>query len=198
MAVDCLAAAVEDQVANGDSLRSGVLDGFERANESILGLGLGAATTLAVVAIDRRALRPYHAGDSSILVTGQRGRIKLLTVSHSPVSYAVEAGMLDHQEALHHEDLNLVSNFVGSSQMRIDVGPVLSLSRRDTVVVASDGLFDNLHVEEIVDRVRKGPLEACANTLLTECQRRMAGEDPEHPSKADDLTFVLFRPGDFT
>ena len=175
------------------ALRGAILDAFEMANGEILALGVGAATTLAVVAIDDSRLRSYHAGDSGILVTGQRGRAKALTVDHSPVGYAVEAGFLDPSDALHHEERHVVSNLVGIADMRIEMGSPLSLAPFDTVVVASDGLFDNLHVAEIVEIVRKGDLQGAAGALVARCLARMRAPDEGQPSKPDDLTFLLFR-----
>jgi serine/threonine protein phosphatase PrpC len=176
-----------------ETLRSRILDGIERANQAILELGLGAATTLAVVEIQDNVLRPYHVGDSTILVVGQRGKVKLVTVNHSPVGYQVEAGVLKPDEALHHEDLALVSNLVGQADMRIEVGAPLELAPYDTVVIGSDGLFDNLHVDEIVEIVRAGPLEDAMRELVEQCKKRMLTPEDGQPSKPDDLTFVVFR-----
>jgi serine/threonine protein phosphatase PrpC len=174
-------------------LRTAVLDGFERANASVGEMAVGAATTLAAVEIEDATIRPYHVGDSMILVVGQRGKVKLCTVSHSPVGYAVEAGLLDAKEAIHHEDRHLVSNIVGTPEMRIEVGRTLGLRRRDTVVLGSDGLFDNLHLEEITEYVRMGPLPRAAEFLADSCRRRMCEPQPDHPCKPDDLTFLLYR-----
>lgn len=194
VALRALAACVAD-AAEGDraDLRVAVLDGFERANARVGELAVGAATTLAAVEIEDVTIRPYHVGDSMILVVGQRGKIKLQTVSHSPVGYAVEAGLLDEREAIHHEDRHIVSNMVGSSDMRIEVGRPLRLRPRDTVVLGSDGLFDNLHVEEITEIVRRGPLLTAAEWLAGSCRRRMLTPGQGHPSKPDDLTFLVYR-----
>ncbi len=177
----------------GTGLRTAILDGLERANDAITALGVGAATTLAAVELDDSTIRPYHVGDSTILVVGQRGRIKLLTVSHSPVGYAIEAGLLDEREAIHHQDRHIVSNIVASPEMRIEVGHTLKLRPRDTVLLGSDGLFDNLHLAEIVEVIRKGPLASAAGTLAESCHRRMQHPQPDHPCHPDDLTFLIYR-----
>ena len=187
-----------------DDPRAGVLDAFEEANARVLALGSGAATTLSVVHLAggrvgsdgkiRTELRSFHAGDSSVLVTGGRGCVKLNTIPHSPVGYAVEAGLLDPEEALHHRDLNLVSNMVGQADMRIEMGSALALAVRDTVVIGTDGLFDNVHLWEIVSLARKGPLELAATRLVDLARERMRGAAGSAPSKPDDLTFALFRP----
>lgn len=176
------------------TLRTAILNGFENANRAVSALGVGAGTTLVVAEILGRTIRSYHVGDSMTLVVGQRGKIKLQTISHSPVGYAIEAGLLDEAEAMHHEDRHVVSNMLGSPAMRIDLGPTIELAPRDTLLLASDGLFDNLHIEEIVARIRKGPLDRAAQTLFDDCRRRMSGVEEGQPSKPDDLTFLAFRP----
>jgi serine/threonine protein phosphatase PrpC len=195
-AIDALNECMEAPLPADTTLRSAILNGFEAANERVRGLGGGSATTLAVVEVDGGSIRPYHAGDSMILVVGQRGRIRLQTLPHSPTGYAVEAGLLDEEDAIHHEDRHLVSNMVGDAEMRIEIGPVLPLQARDTVVIGSDGLFDNLLVEEIVEHVRKGRLPEAAQRMAVQCMERMLTPGPGEPSKADDLTFVLYRAGD--
>lgn len=195
LALATLAKCVAEAAPSGDGLRSAILDGIERANHLLAEQGAGGATTVAAVEIDGTSMRPYHVGDSTILTVGQRSKLKLCTVSHSPVGYAVEAGLLDEAEAMSHEDRHLVSNVVGTKEMRIEVGRTLALRPRDTVLLGSDGLFDNLHLGEIVELVRKGPLEKAARALADGACRRMIEPEPGSPSKPDDLTFLLYRPG---
>ena len=96
--------------------------------------------------------------------------------------------------ALDHEDLHEISNVIGSMDMRMEVGSKIPMASLDTLLVASDGLFDNLYREEIVECVRKGPLEQAAKRLAGVCLSRMAQGSSDPPSKADDLTFILYRP----
>lgn len=194
LAVTGLTEAVGSAASAHNALRNGILNGIEAANGAIRALGNGA-TTVAVAEIDEGGVRPYHVGDSMILLTGQRGRVKLQTVPHSPVGYGVESGLIDPTEALDHEDRHIVSNVIGSSEMRVEIGTRVPMAPRDTLLLATDGLFDNFYLEEIVERVRRGPLERVGAELAAECLKRMnAPEEAPHPSKPDDLTFVLFRP----
>lgn len=194
LALRALRDALVEAAREGDELRTAVLNGFERANKLLLEAGVGSATTLIVAALEDGRVRPIHCGDSELLVTGQRGTVKLQTVSHSPTGYAVEAGLLDEEEALHHEERHVISNAVGTEDMRIEIGPPYPLAPRDTVVLGSDGLFDNLAADEIVACVRAGPLEAALEAVVAECNRRMSAPRAGEPSKPDDLTVVLFRP----
>ena len=193
IAVDSLLSSIQAGLSEATSLRSAILDGIETGNKRVLAIGTGAATTLAAVEVQDRTLRSYHIGDSTVLLVGNRGKIKLQTRSHAPVAYGVEAGLIHEDDAIHHDDLHLVSNVVGTNDTHIEIGPERTMSSRDTLLLASDGIFDNLRIDEIVEIIRKGPLEKAAQRLANDAQRRMQSPEAEEPSKPDDATFVLFR-----
>jgi serine/threonine protein phosphatase PrpC len=106
---------------------------------------------------------------------------------------AVEIGVMDENEALRHEDRHLITNFVGSHEMKIEIGPRLSMATRDTLVIGSDGLFDNLTTDELVNRIRAGNLYKQVAQMISMIVGRMTHAD-ECPSKPDDLTLICFRP----
>ncbi len=195
-AVTTLAASLQSSREHTTLLRTAILNGIEAANEAVMGLGIGCATTMTVITIEGLVARSYQIGDSEALVVGQRGRIRLQTTAHSPTGFAVEAGFLDQRDALHHEDRHLVSNFLGTSEMRIDVGSGVEMRPRDTVLVASDGLTDNVHLDEIIEHVRKGPLPGSARGVAALAQQRMLQGNTTQPSKPDDLSVILFRKPD--
>lgn len=194
IAVESLSGAVTQAAKDAGPLREAILNGIDHANKTIMALGTGAATTLALIELQQAKARPYHVGDSMILICGQRASIKFQAIPHSPVGYAVEAGLLDENEAVHHEERHIVSNVVGSPEMRIDIGPVIKLNQRDTIAIASDGLSDNLFIEEIIDTVRKGPLDKAATMLGKTSHDRMTEALQGRPNKPDDLSFILYRP----
>ena len=174
-------------------LRTAILNGIDAANQAVLALANGSATTMTVVTIEALILRTYQIGDSEALVVGQRGRIKSQTMAHSPTGFAVEAGFLDQRAALHHEERHLVSNFIGTVDMRIDLCAEIKLSSRDTVLLASDGLTDNIHIHEITEIIRKGPLTKAIDAMTGLAKRRMTIETMHQPSKPDDLSVILYR-----
>jgi len=73
------------------------------------------------------------------------------------------------------------------------MGAGIELRPRDTVLVASDGLVDNVHLDEIIERIRKGPLLDGARALASLAYYRMANGEGRQPSKPDDLSLLLFR-----
>ena len=95
---------------------------------------------------------------------------------------------------MHHEERHIVSNVLGSPDMRIEMGSRRELAARDTVVLASDGLLDNLHTDEVVELARRGDPVDAARSLVEAARRRMMEPIEGAPSKPDDLTLALFRP----
>ncbi len=192
-AVTTLEASLQTSMSETTLLRTAILTGIEQANKAVLALANGSATTLTVMTIEGRIARSYQIGDSEAIVAGRRGKVKAQTLAHSPTGFAVEAGFLDQRAALHHEERHLVSNLLGSSDMRIDVGATVELSPYDTVLLASDGLTDNIHIEEIVELMRKGTLQDALEALTRLALRRMSAESKTQPSKPDDLSVIIFR-----
>lgn len=193
LAVTTLEQSLQVAMSETMLLRTAILNGIDEANKAVLALGGGSATTLTVVTIEGHIARAYQIGDSEAIIVGQRGKVKAQTLAHSPTGFAVEAGFLDQRAALHHAERHLVSNFLGTADMRIDMGANVELKPRDTVLLASDGLTDNIHIEEIVELVRKGPLDKAVEALTRLANRRMTGEARTQPSKPDDLSVILFR-----
>ena len=192
-AVETLNLSLQVAASETMLLRTAILNGIESANEAVLNLANGSATTMSIVTVEGRTARTYQIGDSEAIITGQRGVIRSQTMAHSPTGFAVEAGFLDEKAALHHEERHLVSNFIGTSDMRIDVGSTVELRSRDTILVASDGLTDNIHSREIRDLMRTGSLEYSLQTIVSLATRRMTVESTSQPSKPDDLSVILFR-----
>ncbi|MGC6461360.1 MAG: PP2C family protein-serine/threonine phosphatase [Pirellulaceae bacterium] len=194
LAVQTLRQEVQATLTAGVHPRAAILNGFEAANEVVLQSVRGGATTLAVAEIRDGFFRPYHVGDSVLLLMSNRGRVKYESISHSPVGYGIEAGVLDREEALYRDDRHWVSNVIGSEEMRIEIGPQVAIAPRDTVLVTSDGLIDNLRVAEIVEEIRKGDLQRGIESLVEKTRKRMEVKVEGQPSKPDDFTLALYRP----
>lgn len=203
-AVHALSEAWQAAVVNGSDTQLAILEAIQQAHRTVMSWGRGSATTILVAdlrppekeddpSVCTRA-RCYHAGDSMALLVNADGALQHHTVSHSPVGYAQEAGLLDEAEALVHEERHLVSNALGLPEMHIEVGPSLTLEATDTLVLGSDGLYDNLTLGEIQDLVRKEPVPDALGRLVEASRGRMTAPRPGLPCKPDDLTVVIWRP----
>ncbi len=188
-AISAVAAAVDD--ATDADLTSAVLAGFDRANAAVADLRLGAGSTLTVVLVHGGVARVFHAGDSPAAIVGQRGAVRFATLSHSLVGFGVEAGLITASEAHRHEDSGVVLNMLGFPEMFVHVGPPIELRPMDTVVVASDGLSDNLPIEQVSSVCRVGDAARALETLVDLAGRAMTDSSAGH---ADDLSIAIYRP----
>ena len=193
IAIETLIKVVSESVKSNTDIRNAILNGIEQANAAIINLGIGAGSTISVVEQNGMTIRIYHVGDSEVIVMGQRGRLIHQTIPHSPIGYAVEAGLIEPEEALHHEERHIVSNILGSNVMHIAIGPEIKLAKYDTVLLSSDGLTDNLSIDTIVNSVRKGRLSAAVRKLFKTTLKQMESPEATDACKPDDLTIIGFR-----
>ncbi len=194
-ALICLAAAFP-----GDGAPMSVLlEAIVQANQAVIDLRLGAGTTLACALLERVGedvtMRALHAGDSNIYLVGQRGRVGYRSLSHAPTAYGQEAGFLTEAEALFHDERHVVYNALGGAAMHVTVGPACPMAAKDTLLLCSDGLSDNLWEAEILDGARRGGMRAATQELGNLATSRMTEYQKGRPGKPDDLALMLFRRG---
>ncbi len=194
IAIESLLTTI-DRAKSPSQLRPAIMDGLERANDRILRKLAGAATTVVVVEVQGTDIRTYHVGDSGVLLVGNRAKVKYRTMAHSPVGLAQGAGWIDESEALHHEQRHYISNFLGSPKMRIEIGSRIQMAPRDTLLLATDGVLDNLHESELIEIIRRGPMDKCLSSLAGSVYHRMVNPEKGSPSKPDDATFICYRGG---
>ena len=167
---------------------------LESVNESLVSGHSGSGTTVSVVTIERRGIRSYHVGDSATMVIGRRGRIKFQTTPHSPVGIAEVNRELDEKAAMIHPNRHVINNIIGMPDMWVDIGRPIQLADLDTVILASDGLWDNLYRDEVAGLVSNRSLMECANGIFRMATDRMKREPSSEFGKPDDLSFILYRP----
>ncbi|MCB9026681.1 MAG: protein phosphatase 2C domain-containing protein [Bdellovibrionaceae bacterium] len=171
------------------NIRDLILDGMELSNKNIIESNLGCRTTFTIASIENNSVRIYQVGDSGALLVGQRGSLKFKTLFQSPVGYGLEAGLIQENEALSHPDLNQVSNLMGEGEMHINIGPEMNMSPKDTLLLASDGIFDNFSIDQLIDLIRIGKLELVADNLLSYFKKDIE----KKLKKYDDYSFIICR-----
>lgn len=173
------------------SVREFILNSIDLANKNIQELKLGSATTLVLCHINKNNARIYHIGDSEGFIIGDRGKLKYKTISHSPTGHGIEAGLIDPDQ-LDHPDRHLISNVIGASDMRIEIGPIHELSKRDHIILCTDGLTDNLPLSDIMNMTQTSSFDALCDSLSLEIQNRFSSEK-ENKVKFDDTTIITIR-----
>jgi PPM family protein phosphatase len=175
-------------------IRETILSCIETANLNLLQKNTGEGTTVAIVEINNDSIRSYHVGDSEIRIIDQWGDTKYQTVSHAPIAYAVESGFIDEDLAIAHEDRHFISNYIGAPEIHVSVSSAISINKQDTLLLGTDGLFDNLFKHEITEIICKKNIEKVARNLKDSASTRMNNWKQGSPSKPDDLTFIVYRP----
>lgn len=175
-------------------MRAALVDGIEEADRAVREKCPGGAATLAAALWDDGGLRTFAVGDARILWIGGGGRIKYANVPHGPVGYAVEAGLLEPEAAMEHRDRHLISNALGGETTHLELAGPFPLRARDRVLLASDGLTDNLLERRIADLVRRGRADRTLASLMEEASRAMRGDGGDGPGKPDDLSVALWGP----
>lgn len=122
---------------------------IESANDNVLKEYKGAYTTLSLCFIHKGLIRSYSVGDSEIQYVNQMSEVLYNNIPHSPVGHAVEAGLLDQEESLDHTERNVVNNLIGDEVLRIEACSKFKIKKSHTVIVGSDGVFDNLSHDQL-------------------------------------------------
>lgn len=188
--VECLIASLSNTELQ---VREAILNGIDEANSTLLDMKTGAGSTVSIAEISGNKLRSYHAGDSLVLLTTNHGNIKYQSLSHSPIGYAQICGALNQEQAMRHPERNLISNYVGSNDMHINIGPIIELASHDTLILSSDALSDNLYEEEICEFIRKGALLDGIKKLVDECNQNMKEVLSDRRCHPDDFTLISYR-----
>ncbi len=194
IAIDEIIKAV-GQEAPKDCYQSQILHAFDQANLRILGLNNGAGTTLIVMELTPEWVRYYCAGDSAVEVVGGKGKKKYRSIGHSSFDLAIEAGIIDEskkQTNINPELRNTITNVVGAKDMRIEIGSKHRLDDRDVIVMGSDGLFDNVMTDKVLQKIRsKTPLKVCLSLVEAANHQMYQSEPSESYSKPDDLSLIV-------
>ena len=118
-------------------------------------------------------LTPQHR--ILIVADAVGGRSAGADASHAAlIAMAVEIGMLNEDQALVHEDRNLNSNCLGIDPMKIDPESSMVMAARDTLLIVSDGLSDNLIPQGAIDIVCSGDPGKSVDCLVV-CQSQNLG-----------------------
>jgi serine/threonine protein phosphatase PrpC len=181
-----------DSVESLKFVRNNILDVIESINAKLSSMS-GYLTTLTIGCFFENNAQVFQIGDSGLVVCGQRGKLKYKTMSHSPVGYAVEAGMLEPEDALDHPENHIVDNVVGDHILNVEVSSIIEIAKNDTAFIATDGLFDNYLLDSIIEIVRKGKLEHSANQFTADILAQYNSFQEEAYIKDDDMTFILCR-----
>jgi serine/threonine protein phosphatase PrpC len=132
---------------------------------------MGATAILLVVKGDTAYFR--HLGDCRLYLI-RDGKIKRLTKDHTLVQKMLDDGIITYAESLMHPERNIVNKALGGRFYLEYDEPVgtLKLINQDRLLMCSDGLFDSMSDEEILEIAKEGDVQRCVSSLIDEANRR--------------------------
>jgi PPM family protein phosphatase len=139
-----------------------LVEAVRKANSSVIANVPDGGTTLTAVTIIGDLAYVVHVGDSRIYLISRDG-LEQVTRDHSLVQRLIELDQLTPEEAADHPQKNVLYRALGQSEsLEVD-----TLTRRlpphSCLLLCSDGLWNQVEENEILEIVRnnKNPQEAC-------------------------------------
>ena len=181
LAVDTVVGRYRDFI--GDDPQLALIEGLQAAHDEIRRYGSehpalrGMGTTCTAAAIVKNALYYVHVGDTRLYLI-RDGQITQVTRDHSYVGRLVEAGMISREEAERHPQRNILTAALGTNPELImdSPGHPDPLRTADVLVICSDGLWGQVHDQEILAAVENQSAEKAGRDLI-ELARERGGPD---------------------
>lgn len=164
-------------------------DLFQDINDEVLSLKVGARCTLSLGHISNDSFTAHSAGDSEVIYWNAIGNEIYSNIPQSTIGYKVEAGLIDQSMSLDEPQRNLVSNLVGDDAIRIESTTRMDLKKGHTILIGTDGLFDNIPHTELSEYISKGIFEEGIQKLTAKCDI----QDEADWKKDDDISFIVIR-----
>lgn len=162
---------------------------IENINKSVRDLKAGAKCTFLLCTIRDGFFKSYNIGDSEVILWNSAGKKLYSNIPQSEVGYLIQSGTMAQEDSLDDPNRHYVSNLIGDEAIRTEVISNIEIKKGNTILVGSDGLFDNLSHEELAEFMASGNFEESFEKLVKRCQER----NDENWRKEDDISFIVLR-----
>lgn len=116
------------------------------------------------------------AGDSR-LYRFRHDKLSQLSRDHSHVAELVSEGLISEEEAKVHPEANVITRAVGTSE-RIDIDvDVFDVRVGDLFLLCSDGLYNAVEDDEIIQCLRESTLDSSVNNLIQTALNNKASDN---------------------
>lgn len=137
--------------------------------------GLKSGTTLSVGMVIEDDLHIIHVGDSRVYRI-RDGKIDRLTEDHSLVAELIKEGIISADEANHHPDRNRITRALGFQENFLPDLYKVSIQQGDIFIFCTDGLYEDMNDEDILQTVLDEPRESISQRLI-EKAKEYGGSD---------------------
>lgn len=156
-----------------DELVTGVEDKVLDVNQRLLEYseimldGRIVGSTVAILLIKGRVGICMWAGDSR-LYRYRNEELQQITLDHSHVSELLRQGSITAEEAENHPESNVITRAIGTSNdLYVDID-VFDVQMGDIYLLCSDGLYNSVNDEMIMDCLRMDDIETAVKNLIQE------------------------------
>ncbi len=170
-----------------DPTADGLAEGVRSANRAVWEKALerpelrGMGTTMTAVALvqgtdDDEVLAVANVGDSRVYLL-RDGRLDQITDDHSVPEELLRAGRITPEEAVSHPQRNMLTRVLGNEpEVEVDCFAIIPYNG-DRLVLASDGLFNELDHDGIAAVARRQSDPEAAAAELVRLARERGGND---------------------
>lgn len=144
----------------------------------------GMATTLVLTYFNGSKIYTMNVGDSRAYIL-RDGKLKQITEDHTYVNSLVKAGVITEEEAVDHENRNMITRAVGADY---GVQPDFfsgTVKVGDIILMCSDGLYDEVPDDKLIELLtqEKG-VNDIASDLVDEANKN---------GGADNITTIVLK-----
>jgi len=164
---------------NGGNPQAVLIEALHAAHERVRQYGFahpdlrGMGTTCTAIAVVGQALHYVHVGDTR-LYRVRDAQVTQLTRDHSYVGRLLESGVISREEAERHPQRNILTAALGTSADLILDSPMKPqlITSGDVLVMCSDGLWGQVHDEEILQTVERHHPDGACQELINLARER--------------------------
>ncbi|MBC7226786.1 MAG: Stp1/IreP family PP2C-type Ser/Thr phosphatase [Thermoflexales bacterium] len=167
---------IREHSASEPSLKEVLIEAFQRANELVTERVPGGGTTLLCALILGNRAYIANVGDSRAYLVSPEG-CRQITRDHSIVDIMVELGQMTSEEAVHHPQRNVLYRAVGQrGPLEVDTF-LCHIPPGGVLLLCSDGLWEMVSEEEMVQVVATSSSLQEACDILVEKANQAGGKD---------------------
>ena len=145
--------------------------------------GLTVGSTVACLILREAIGVVLWVGDSR-LYRLRDGQLEQLTKDHSEVQAQIDSGLLTPEQAEHSSIKNMLSRAIGAfDELDVDVN-AFPINNSDIFLLCSDGLYNELSVNELQQILNNGKLNKIPDKMMGECLNKEA---------KDNVSFIVVK-----
>lgn len=144
------------------------------ADESASG---GMATTLIMMYLSDTSANVLNVGDSRVYLF-RGGSVKQITEDHTFVNDLVKRGIITEDEAKSHPDRNMITKAIGADRTVDPDFYSFAVQPEDVILLCTDGLYNELTPEELLEEVRReSDMRQLCSNLVEQANEHGGGDN---------------------